>query len=301
MKLLPALMFMSFVSALSAQQVLPLYPDTIPNSIPGPDQETTEIKPDGVLVIHQISKPSIAVFLPPKRKATGTAVVIFPGGGYSVNAYQHEGIDVAKQLVKMGIAAFVVKYRIPEAATMPEPSIGPLQDAQQAIKRVRENAKSWGIDPNRVGVLGFSAGGHLAASAGTHFEEMRIPNPEKTSVRPDFMVLIYPVISFMPGVGHMGSSDRLIGPNPSEALQKAWSNELLVTAQTPPTFLVHATDDGAVSPTNSILFYEALRKNRVPAELHLYQRGGHGFGLYIKGSKARWMEAFRDWIALLDF
>ena len=297
MKLLPALMFFSFLSTLSAQQPRPLYPDTIPNAIPGPNRETTEIIPDGVLVIHNISKPTIAVYLPPFRKANGTAVIIFPGGGYSVNAYQHEGIDVAKQLVKMGIAAFVVKYRIPDAATMPNPTIGPLQDAQQAIKMVRENAKAWGIYPNRVGVLGFSAGGHLAASAGTHFEQVLIPNPENTSVRPDFMVLIYPVISFMPGVGHTGSSDRLIGPNPTEAQQKAWSNELLVTAQTPPTFLVHATDDGGVSPTNSILFYEALRKNKVSAEMHLYQRGGHGFGLYIKGSKVRWMDAFRDWIA----
>jgi acetyl esterase/lipase len=293
-------MFFSFLSAVSAQQIRPLYPDTIPNAIPGPDRETTEIKPDGVLVIHNISKPTIAVYLPPIRKANGTAVIIFPGGGYSVNAYQHEGIDVAKQLVKMGIAAFVVKYRIPDAATMPNPTIGPLQDAQQAIKMVRENAKAWGIYPNRVGVLGFSAGGHLAASAGTHFQEVLIPNPENTSVRPDFMVLIYPVISFMPGVGHTGSSDRLIGPNPTEAQQKAWSNELLVTAQTPPTFLVHATDDGGVSPTNSILFYEALRKNKVSAEMHLYQRGGHGFGLYIKGSKVRWMNAFRDWIAPTD-
>jgi acetyl esterase/lipase len=298
MKLLPAIMFLSFLSTAAAQQVRPLYPDTIPNAIPGPDQETTEIKPDGVLVIHQISKPTIAVYLPSKRKATGTAVIIFPGGGYSVNAYQHEGIDVAKQLVKMGVAAFVVKYRVPNPATMPNPTIGPLQDAQQAIKMVRENASAWGINSSRLGVLGFSAGGHLAASAGTHFQEVLIPNAENTSVRPDFMVLIYPVISFMPGVGHSGSSDRLIGKNPTEALQKAWSNELLVNAQTPPTFLVHATDDGGVSPLNSILFYEALRKNKVATEMHLYQRGGHGFGLYIKGSKVRWMDACREWMGL---
>jgi len=279
-----------------AQKIIPLYPDSIPNSIAGKDEEFTEIKEDGVLIIHKISKPTVTVFLPSKRKATGTAVIIFPGGGYWVNAYRHEGTDVAKQLTAMGVAAFVVKYRIPNDATMKNREIGPLQDAQQAIKLVRDNAAEWGIRPDNIGVLGFSAGGHLAATAGTHFNKALIPNASGTSLQPDFMILIYPVISFLPGIGHAGSAEQIIGKQATQAKIESYSNELQVTAQTPPTFLVHASDDGAVNPLNSTLFYQALLKNKVPAELHIYQKGGHGFGLYIKGTEIRWMDACKEWL-----
>ncbi len=281
-----------------AQQVLPLYSDTIPNSIASKEKEVMETKDDGVVIISKITKPTIAVYLPAKRKSTGTAVIIFPGGGYWVNAYKHEGTDVAKQFAALGVAAFVVKYRIPNDATMVNREIGPLQDAQQAIKMVRDGAVRWGIDPQRIGVMGFSAGGHLASTAGTHFNQTFIPNASHTSLRPDFMILIYPVISFMPGVGHAGSAEQLIGKQPSQAKTEDYSNDLQVTAQTPPAFLVHATDDDGVSPLNSILFYEALLKNKVPAELHLYQTGGHGFGMYMKGSKERWMERCGNWMAM---
>lgn len=279
-----------------AQKIIPLYTDSIPNSIAGKDEEFTEIKADGVLIIHKISTPTVTVFLPSKRKANGTAVIIFPGGGYWVNAYRHEGTDVAKQLTDMGVAAFVVKYRIPNDATMKNREIGPLQDAQQAIKLVRDHAADWGIHPNNIGVLGFSAGGHLAAMAGTHFSNALIPNASNTSLRPDFMILIYPVISFLPGIGHAGSAEQIIGKQATQAKIELYSNELQVTGQTPPTFLVHASDDGAVNPLNSILFYQALLKNKVRAELHIYQKGGHGFGLYIKGTDIKWMDACKEWL-----
>ena len=283
------------VSAM-AQKVLPLYSDSIPNAIASKDEEVEETKDDGVVIISKISKPTFAVYLPAKKRATGTAVIIFPGGGYWVNAYRHEGTDVAKKFAALGVTAFVVKYRIPNDATMISREIGPLQDAQQAIKMVRDQAATWGINPHRIGVMGFSAGGHLASTAGTHFSQAYITNASHTSLRPDFMILIYPVISFLPGIGHAGSAEQLIGKQPSRTKMEAYSNNLQVTAQTPPTFLVHASDDDVVGPLNSTLFYEALLKNKVPAELHLYQTGGHGFGMYIKGSQERWMERCGNWL-----
>jgi acetyl esterase/lipase len=163
---------------------------------------------------------------------------------------------------------------------------------------VRENAAKWNINPNQVGVMGFSAGGHLASTIGIHFKKVLIPNPNNTSVRPDFMILVYPVISFTKAIGHQGSKNNLIGKNASDEKISAYSNEMQVTEQTPPTLLFHASDDGAVSPLNSIEFYQALLKNKVTAELHLYQSGGHGFGLYMKNSKELWMERCKNWLYL---
>lgn len=279
----------------TAQTVIPLYKDSIPNSKPTKDEETTEY-PDGITIIRKISRPTLTIFLPDKKKANGTAVVICPGGGYWVNASGHEGTDVAKEFVKMGVAAFVLKYRIPDDATMINREIGPLQDAQQALKVVREHATEWNVNTGRIGIMGFSAGGHLASTAGTHFNQVVIPNAANTSVRPDFMILIYPVISFNKSIGHMGSAEQLIGKTPSTEKIKAYSNELQVTNQTPPTFLVHASDDDVVPPQNSIVFYEALIQHKVPAELHIYQLGGHGFGMKQKNEKESWMERCRNWM-----
>jgi acetyl esterase/lipase len=278
-----------------AQTVMPLYPDAIPNSKPVKDQEFTD-HADGILRISKISRPTLTVYLPPKAKANGTAVVICPGGGYGIVAAKHEGADVAKVFNSMGVAAFVLKYRIPDDSTMIDRSIGPLQDAQQAMKTVRDNAKKWSIDPAKVGILGFSAGGHLAATMGTHYDKSLIPNATHTSLRPDFLILIYPVISFTDSIGHMGSRDQLLGKNPSAEQIVNYSNEQQVTDSTPPSFLVHASDDGAVNPKNSILFYEALLQHHVPAELHIYQSGGHGFGLFMKTSKDLWMDRCRNWM-----
>jgi acetyl esterase/lipase len=280
-----------------SQTILPLYPDSIPNSKPSVDEEEASFR-DGVHIISKISRPTITVYSPPKNKANGTAVIIFPGGGYWIEATVHEGSDVAKKFTEMGVTAFVVKYRIPNKIWMVNTEIGPLQDGQQAIKMVRENAVKWHINPNRIGVMGFSAGGHLASTTGTHFKKVLIPNSSNTSVRPDFMILIYPVISFMPGIGHQGSAEQLIGKNATPEKQKEYSNELQITAETPPAFLVHASNDDGVSPMNSIEFYNALIKNNVPAELHLYQTGGHGFGLNMKNSKELWMDRCKNWLLL---
>jgi acetyl esterase/lipase len=287
-----ALLITSFF--VNAQQTFPLYADKIPNSKPTPDEEKTEV--DGITVVSKISRPTISVFLPDKVGANGTAVIIFPGGGYWVNAIAHEGTDVAKKFTEMGVTAFVVKYRIPNDATMLNREIGPLQDAQQAIKVVRQRATEWKINPDRIGIMGFSAGGHLASTAGTHFKTAVIPDAGNANLRPDFMILIYPVISFQDSVGHLGSREQLIGKQPSVEKIRLYSNELQVTKETPPTFLVHATDDDGVKVENSILFYEALLHHKVSAELHIYQGGGHGFGLVNKTTKDLWMDRLQNWM-----
>ena len=283
---------------LPAQKTIPLYEGEIPNSKPAPDEEATTTNSDGVVTISKISKPTLAIYLPEKSQASGAAVVICPGGGYWVNAYKHEGTDVAEVFNKMGVAAFVLKYRIPNDATMMNKEIGPLQDAQQAIKYVRQHAKEYGINANRIGIMGFSAGGHLASTAGTHFNNVVIDDKENISVKPNFMMLIYPVISFQDSIGHIGSRDQLIGKNPSEEKKHEYSNELQVTDSTPPTFLVHASDDPAVKVQNSINFYLALLQHKIKAEMHIYQTGGHGFGMHIKNDNDLWMERCKNWMQL---
>ncbi len=287
----------SFCTFSFSQAVLQLYNGNIPNSKPSIDEEKTEYT-RGITIISKISRPTITVFLPPKNKSNGTAIVICPGGGYWVSAFSHEGTDVANKFVAMGVAAIVLKYRIPNDAWMPNPEIGPLQDAQQAIKTVRDSAANWGINPSQIGIMGFSAGGHLASTAGTHFNKVHIPNITNTSVRPDFMILVYPVISFMPRISHTGSAAQLLGKTPTVDKLMEYSNELQVTSQTPPAFLVHATDDDGVSPRNSMVFYDSLMNKKVAAEMHIYQTGGHGFGMYFKNSKELWMDRCKSWMEI---
>lgn len=278
-----------------SQTVLPLYTDSIPNSKPVSDEEKSEYA-NGITTVRNVSKPTLTLFLPPKEKANGTAVIICPGGGYWVVTIDMEGTDVAKKFNEMGVAAIVLKYRIPSDSWMINREIGALQDAQQAIKTVRDNAAKWNINPDLIGIMGFSAGGHLAVSAGIHFSNTYIPNINHTNLRPDFMILIYPVISFMPGIGHAGSSEQILGKTPSPQKRKEYSNELQVTSATPPAFLVHASDDDAVSPMNSIVFYNSLISKKVSAELHIYQSGGHGFGMYMKNNKELWMDRCKSWM-----
>jgi acetyl esterase/lipase len=173
--------------------------------------------------------------------------------------------------------------------------IGPLQDAQQAISFVRKNAAKWNIDPDKIGIMGFSAGGHLASTAATHFAKPVIED-QKVSVRPDFVVLGYPVISFSDSIGHTGSRDNLLGKKPSREKILEYSNELHVTSGTPPSFIFHAADDKGVQPANSIVFYQSLLKHHVPAELHIYERGGHGFGMNNPTSEEKWMNSLRNWL-----
>ncbi len=282
-----------------AQKVIPLYyPDSIPNSIPHPDEEERTTDEKGVLLVGRVSRPTLTLFLPEHANATTPAVVICPGGGYWINAVNIEGYDEAKVLNSWGVAAFVLTYRIPDSAYCIHPEIAPLQDAQQAILQVRRNAAKWHIDPRRVGIMGFSAGGHLASTAGTHFDRVLVPDPENISVRPDWMILGYPVITGDKSVSHRGSFDKLLGRDATDSLLKYYSNELQVTDRTPPAFLVHAQDDDGVSAQNSILFYQALTAHHVPAELHIYQKGGHGFGLHLPLKEELWMDRCKHWMEL---
>jgi acetyl esterase/lipase len=296
MKTLSLFFFLAAAFPALSQTVLPLYPDNIPNSKPVPDREHSGFDKNGFLIISKISRPTLTVFLPAKERANGTAVIICPGGGYWVEAAAHEGADVAKKFTEMGVTAFMLKYRIPDDSTMVDRSIGPLQDAQQAIKVVREHAAQWHVDPTRIGIMGFSAGGHLAATAGTHFTKVVIPNVNNTSVRPDFLLLIYPVISCEENVAHMGSCEQILGKHPTQDQIDYFSNELQVTDETPPAFMVQSSDDPAVNPNNSILFYQALLKHHVPVELHLYEKGGHGYGMFVKDNNELWMERCRNWL-----
>jgi acetyl esterase/lipase len=281
---------------MQAQTVIPLYDGTIPNSRPHSNDEISADNADGVWIISKVSIPTLTIFLPAKANMTGTAVIICPGGGYTNLAMGYEGEDVARRFNESGIAAFVLKYRIPDDSTMIHKETGPLEDAQRALQLLRMKAREWGILPNRIGIMGFSAGGHLASTAGTHFNKNYIPNPDHISLRPDFMILIYPVISFNPRIAHMGSSKSLIGTHPSSKEIKEYSNEEQVTDQSPPAFLVHAKDDDTVPYTNSTEFAEALRKHHIPVEIYLYKHGGHGFGMNNHTSSQAWMDLCIRWM-----
>lgn len=298
-KLITTIFLLMITSFLSAQQTFPLYEGEVPNSKPCNETDhefiDTAWDKNGILIMDKISKPTITVFEASKEKRTGTAVIIYPGGGYAVLATGHEGADVAKAFNKVGVTAFVVRYRLPKDECMTNKAFVPLMDAQQAIYFVRTHAQQYGIDASKIGIMGFSAGGHLASTVGTLLNPVR-KELAGANVRPDFMMLIYPVISFNDGIAHIGSRDNLIGKNPDKNLVHLFSNEEQVTPQTPPTFLVHASDDDAVNVENSIWFYEALLKNKVPAELHLYEHGGHGFGLNNLTTNEDWFESCVQWM-----
>ncbi|SDC12494.1 alpha/beta hydrolase [Niabella drilacis] len=279
----------------NAQQEIPLY-TKVPNSKPAENLEKAVTGTDGITRISNVSVPTITVYRPVNAKRNSPAVIICPGGGYTILAASHEGADVAAALNEWGVTAFVLKYRLPDDRIMEDKSIGPLQDAERAVQWVREHAKEYQVDPRKVGIMGFSAGGHLAATLSTHYEERLVDNPEKISLRPDFSVLVYPVISFTDSLTHRGSRDRLLGAAPSAALIQRYSNELLVNKKTPPAFLVHAKDDKAVPWQNSQHYYEALRAHKVPARVFYYEKGGHGFGMNNKTSDLKWMTALKDWM-----
>lgn len=272
----------------------PLYDNQIPNStghFPN-DEWTPDFKE-----IKRVSKPSILIISPRQHKQRTSAVIIFPGGGYRVEEYEREGVAIAMELVKQNVTCFVVRYRLPDSTSVLDPSTGPIADAQQAIQLVRAEAKNLLIDPDRVGVMGFSAGGHLAAMAGTQFDSVYAPRLGHLSTRPDFMLLVYPVISMEEGLGHAGSRKALLGDNASPETIAKFSDEKHVTSHTPPTYLVYADDDKTVSPQNSIQFYRKLKENGVEAQLEHFPTGGHGFA----GGKvpdAEWMKNMIAWMRL---
>lgn len=268
------------------QPAIFLYPDGVPNSKKAPTDYLETREGNNV---RMVTDPSITPYFPAKDKANGAAIVICPGGGYGFLAVESEGAEVARKFNEIGITAFVLKYRLPSDKVMSDKSIGPLQDAQRAVQLVRERSKEWGLNPAKIGIIGFSAGGHVASTAGTHFNKALIANPKNISLRPDFMMLIYPVITFGE-FAHRGSQVKLIGSDASSAQIDLYSNEKQVTPQTPPTFLVHSENDKHVPIQNSLKFYEALLKEDVKAEMHLYQSGSHGYGLNNGSTPDKWFD-----------
>lgn len=294
MKLIFLIGSLMVATAIHAQQEMPLYSGAVPNSKQAPNKETAVSK-DNVLRISKVSVPTLTVYKP--ANPNGMSVIICPGGGYSILAFDKEGTRVAEEMNKWGITAFVLKYRLPDDTTNIDRSIAPLMDAQQAIRLVRSKAAEWGLKNDKIGIMGFSAGGHLASTAATHFNSnVDVTNKDSTSIRPDFAILVYPVISFDSTITHKGSRNNLVGATASAKTIQHFSNDLQVNAKTPPSFLVHAGDDGAVPVENSIRYYQACVKYKVPAEMHLYPKGGHGFGMFNKTTSDNWMERLKNWL-----
>ncbi len=275
-----------------------LWQDRIPGAIDSKSYKTDTVVIEGDrLRLRKITDPVLDFYPPPAHTSNGTAIIICPGGGYRRLAIDNEGSDIAQWLNGLGISAFVLKYRLPSDAIMEDKTIGPLQDGQRAVRLVRQHAAEWMIDPHKIGIMGFSAGGHLASMVSTCFSEQTYASSDTTSARPDFSVLVYPVISMDPAITHPGSRDSLIGPHPSQVMITRFSSQLRVTDATPPTFIVHASNDGTVPVQNSIEYYLALKKHGVAGELHIYETGHHGFGLGKDGgTEAQWPEACKRWL-----
>jgi acetyl esterase/lipase len=285
-----------FASPLMAQDFLPLYPAGIPNSKPVANKQKATKGADGIERISDVSVPTYRFFPAPASKNPQSCVVICPGGGYRILASSHEGYDIAAKFNEIGVSALVLYYRLPADSAQVEKKYAPLQDAQAAIALVRTNAIKWNIDPAKVGIMGFSAGGHLAATASTHFNKDYTGSLSGANLRPDFSILLYPVISMRP-FGHGGSKQSLLGKNPTEEELALFSNEEQVTAQTPKAFIVHASDDTAVPLKNSLLYAERLTANKVPVDLHVYAKGGHGFGLNNKTTSGDlWFDRLISWM-----
>lgn len=276
-----SLLFFAFVSTLhhvSAQQRMLLYPDTIPMAKPTTDT------------------PRLTLYRPNTNKKSNIAVIVCSGGAYAGRANSVEGIPACKKLNEAGITAFLLDYRVPKEAKMFHKEQVPLMDAQRAILYVREHAKEYHIDPHQIGIMGFSAGGHLVSTVGTHFNSTLLTNAAKTSLRPDFMILVYPVISFADSLTHMGSRQNLIGPDLSPEKITYYSNELQVTDDTPPAYITHGMDDKVVKVANSLYFSAALRQHHVPVELFLYEKGKHGYGVDNKQATVQWIDDCIQWI-----
>jgi len=296
--MLISILFLALNNCLAQNLIIPLWDGDPPNF--RETGETVVWDTSDIVGVRNVQKPDLAVFLPSKRNATGEAVIICPGGGYHALAYDWEGIDIARWLNSRGIAAFVLKYRLPVASCNIVRHESPLMDAKRATRIVRSGAAAWNVDPGRIGIMGFSAGGHLASTLSTHFDhgDPASPDPvERVSCRPDFSILMYPVISFTGEFTHSGSRTALLGEDPDPSLVKYFSNELQVTDDTPPAILIHSGDDRGVPVENSIVYYEALRAHQVPAELHIYPYGGHGYSLAVgKGHLSTWPDRVVQWI-----
>ncbi len=273
-----------------------LWPEGTPGPVVSPKPEETF---EGRRV-RFVSEPTLTVYLPDKEVNTGVAVIICPGGGYGMEAMDHEGYEVAEFLQKQGVAGIVLKYRLPFGH-----SEIPLQDAQQAMRIVRSHCEEWSIHQDKVGIAGFSAGGHLASTLSTHFDTGNKESKkaiETYSCRPDFSILLYPVVTFKEEWGHMGSRENLIGKTTDWKLIQNFCNELQVTSQTPPAFIALADDDSAVKPRNSIEYYTALKREGIQAELHIFKEGGHGFGMHKTGkAHDQWPFMAIEWMKAMKY
>ncbi|AHJ96278.1 alpha/beta hydrolase [Hymenobacter swuensis] len=300
MKALLFTIFLGFSSPVlhaQPQPVIPLYEGPVPNARPSNEREVVVTQANGSIRVSNVLQPTLTVFRP--AKANGTAVIICPGGGYARLAIDHEGYDVARRLNEWGITAFVLKYRLPNSETQLDKTTAPLLDAQQALRLVRQRSQAFGLNPTRIGLMGFSAGGHLAAWVGA--SRRGIPGYpagtlSTTSATPDFLVLLYPVISFSDSLAHLGSRTNLLGERPTAAQIRLYSADEQVTAQTPPVFLLHAQDDEVVKVQNSLRFYEACLQHKVPVEMHLYPKGSHGFGMHNPTTPDHWMDRLHNWL-----
>ncbi len=290
-----SLLMFSMVSLASAE-----WSNLWPQQAPGaelPPAGTEKIGEGGRL--RDIEIPQYKVYLPEKNNATGAAVVILPGGGYGILAADHEGHDVAKWFNQRGVAGIVVKYRVSGNPALGYQYPVPFLDARRAIRTVRAKASEWGIDPKKVGIMGFSAGGHLASLCTTRFadtfaEEGR-DEIDRLNARPDFSILIYPVISLDPSLAHGGSRNNLLGSNPAAEMMEKLSTERAVSKDTPPVFLLSTFDD-TVDCRNSLAFASACKANGVPVTLHLFETGGHGYGLNGKGGLKQWPSLLEQWL-----
>jgi acetyl esterase/lipase len=285
-------------SAQSQDFEMPLWGEEIPNY-----QETEELETrvqKDILKITNVKKPGIDVFLPSERNRNGQAVIICPGGGYTILCYDWEGTDVAKWYNSQGIVAVVLKYRLPLAKSNIESHKSPILDAQRAIRVVRSNAKEWGVDAQKIGVMGFSAGGHLAATVSTHFDDKYAEATDSIdylSARPDFSILVYPVVTLKSDYTDNGSRNKLLRFNLDEELITHFSNELHVNANTPPTFIMHSSNDSIVPVQNSLQYYQTLIENKVEAEMHLYPIGGHGYALAQDNDYlSAWTNELKAWL-----
>ncbi len=284
-------------SAVFAQQSEFKLWETIPDSkMDASYSEEQDLDQGNLRGYRKITQPTLTVFEPHSKIKNGSAVVICPGGGYGYLAISHEGYDLGKWFAAHGVTGFVLKYRLPSDQIMQNKTIGPLQDVQRAVRYIRQNASQYNLDPAKIGVMGFSAGGHLASTAATHYGDAVYNANEGVSARPDFSVLIYPVVSMQKGITHSGSRNNLLGKNPTQAEVYKYSGEYQVTADTPATFIVHATDDASVPVENSINYFLALKNAGVNAEMHLYEDGGHGFGMGRSTTSNTWPQALILWM-----
>jgi pectinesterase len=277
------------------QQIINLYENEVPNNVSNLSNQEIISSNANVTRIAKVTHPTLTVYN--ALKPNGKAVIVCPGGGYSYLTIQKEGQRLAKEFNKMGITAFVLKYRIPNDTFNIDKSVAPLQDAQQAIRYVRKNANLYKVDINKIGIMGSSAGGHLAATASVHYNyNADINNYDTTSCKPNFTILLYPVISFDSTISHKGSKNNLVGKNATQDKVNFFSLEQHIAVHTPPTFIVHASDDATVPVENSLRYYLACIKNKVPIEMHLYPNGGHGFGLYNKTTEDKWIDRLNNWL-----